>query len=127
MERLLVVCLGGALGTGARYLLTGWVPRLLGAEFPYGTMLVNVIGSLLMGFVMSIALESTVFSPGTRIFLTSGLMGGFTTFSSFTYETLALVEERAWGEAALNLVVTVGTCMLAGALGIALAHLLVGD
>jgi CrcB protein len=127
MARFLLVCLGGALGTGARYLITGWVPKLLGASFPYGTLTVNVLGSFLITLIMSVALDTGALSPTVRLFLTTGVMGGFTTFSTFTYENMAFLQERAWLSLALNLFVTVAACLLAGILGLITARALLGS
>lgn len=87
---LLAIALGGALGAVARYGVTGWVQSIAGASFPLGTMTVNVAGSLALGFLFHYA-EAAVVSPGLRQFLAIGLLGSFTTFSTFTYETVALV------------------------------------
>ena len=83
MARLLWICLGGAVGTGARYLLSGWLLRWLGPAFPYGTLAVNVLGSFLMGVLMHLALSTGSFSPTLRLTLTTGVLGGFTTYSTF--------------------------------------------
>src|SRR5262245_4547776 len=111
MSRLLLVCLGGAIGTGARYGIALWAPRALGTSFPYGTFIVNVVGSFLIGAVMAFG-----FSPTTRLFLTTGIMGGFTTYSAFNFETLELLRGGAPLVAAANLVGTVVVCLLSGML-----------
>jgi CrcB protein len=117
---------GGALGSGLRYLATGAAAALLGAAFPYGTLAVNVSGSLLIGVIQEIGLTTLVLPPDVRLFLTVGVMGGFTTYSSFSYETLRLAEEGAWLRATLNVVVTTGACLGGCYLGIALARALIG-
>lgn len=127
MGRFLWICLGGALGTGARYLLTGLAPRLLGAAFPYGTLACNLLGSFLMGLIMTAALSSQGVSPTLRLFLTTGVLGGFTTYSSFNYELLGLGRERDWLMAGLYLGATLVGCLLLGILGIALATAWVGE
>jgi len=114
--------LGGALGTGARYLLSGWAPRWLGAAFPYGTLLCNVVGSFLMGLVMALGLSATLFSPTTRLVLTTGVLGGFTTYSTFNYEALGLLQERDGLLFALYLAATVLGCLVFGGLGLALGR-----
>lgn len=126
MERLLWVCLGGAIGSGARYLVSQAALSLFGSSFPYGTLTVNVVGSFLIGLVMHVALETALLSPTLRIFLTAGVMGGFTTYSTFNYETLQLVAEGDWQLAAVNVVATVLACFVAGALGVAAGRVLVG-
>ena len=96
-----LVCLGGAVGTGARYLLGGLAVRWLGGEFPYGTLLVNVIGSFLIGLVQELALGAKVVPEHVRVVLAVGLLGGFTTYSAFAYESLRLVVAGSWTAAAL--------------------------
>jgi CrcB protein len=90
---VLLVFAGGGLGAATRYLLQGFVYRVVGSEFPYGTMVVNILGCFLIGMVMSSLEERFTATPSLRIFLTIGVLGGFTTFSSFTYESLALLRE----------------------------------
>jgi CrcB protein len=117
--RLVLICLGGALGTGLRYALTGAAARWLGAGFPYGTLAVNVLGSFLIGLVQEVALAMLVPGPTVRLFLTVGVLGGFTTYSSFSYETVRLLEEAGWGRAGLNVGVTTAACLGACVLGMA--------
>jgi fluoride exporter len=126
MERFLWICLGGALGTGARYLVSGGVLRLLGSSFPYGTLAVNVLGSFLLGALMHVGLASDALSPGLRLALGTGVLGGFTTYSTFSYETLRLLQEGAWLPAVLNVALTVVVCLAACFLGFASGRLLVG-
>jgi CrcB protein len=122
MERVLWVCIGGAAGSGARYLVSGWVLRTLGNAFPYGTLSVNVLGSFLVGALMHVGLSSEAMSPAMRLALITGAMGGFTTFSAFSYETLKLMEDGAWVHVTLNVTVTVMACLGASFIGIALAR-----
>lgn len=126
MGRFLWICLGGALGTGARYLLSGWLARLAGPGFPYGTLAVNVIGSFLLGLLMQVSLSTETFSPTVRLTLTTGVMGGFTTYSTFNYETLRLVQEGSWLLGAANLGITVASCLAAGLLGVFAGRFLAG-
>jgi fluoride exporter len=120
--RFLLVCLGGALGSGARYLVSTWAARAWGPDFPRGTLVVNVTGSFLLGAIQAAALATEAISPELRLFLGAGIMGGYTTYSSFNYETLALVEQGAFGLAAANLGATVLGCLGAGLAGIALVR-----
>lgn len=115
--RLLWVCLGSALGGGARYLLSGWTLKLLGASFPYGTLAVNVTGSFLVGGVMFAGAEAGALPPTVRLALATGVLGGFTTYSTFSYETVQYLHEGAWGLALLNVAVTVAGCLVACLLG----------
>jgi CrcB protein len=125
--RIFWICLGGAAGTAGRYLLAGWLPRVLGAGFPYGTLAANVLGSFLLGFIMQVATRMETFPPTLRVALTTGVMGGFTTYSTFNYETLRYFEERAWLLGFTNLGVTVLVCLAAGALGMLCGRLLAGS
>jgi CrcB protein len=119
VTRVALVALGGAIGSVARYGVGALAAQLLGPSFPWGTLLVNLSGSFLIALVMHVALSGSAISLELRIFLTTGIMGGFTTYSSFNYETLALINQRAYGLASLNLAATVLGCLLAGVLGVA--------
>jgi fluoride exporter len=92
--RLLLVLLGGALGSGGRYLVAVWMADRFGHAFPWGTLTVNVAGSFLIGLLATLADEAGKLGPGPRAFLVVGVLGGFTTFSAFSLETLRLVEAR---------------------------------
>lgn len=95
---LLYVALGGAAGAIARYGLGGWVQGLAGFSFPWGTFVVNVLGSLLIGFSVRY-LEVLRLAPDMRALVMIGLLGAFTTFSTFTFEMVTLLEDGAWGRA----------------------------
>ena len=125
MARFLWICLGGAIGTGARYLLSGWLLRVAGPGFPYGTLAVNAVGSFLLGALMEVALSTEPFPPTLRLALTTGVMGGFTTYSTFNYETLQLFQEDAWLLGFANLGITVIACLAAGVLGLWVGRLAV--
>jgi CrcB protein len=118
MERFLWICLGGAAGTGARYLVTLWALRIAGPGFPWGTLAVNVVGSFLIGLIMQVALTTGLIPPLLRLGLTTGVMGGFTTYSTFNYETLLYLQRNEWLLAFANLAATVLLCLAAGALGL---------
>ena len=120
MLHLLLVCAGGALGSGARYLVSTWAARALGADFPRGTLLVNVTGSFVLALLF--ALPGSRLSPELRLFLGAGLCGGYTTYSSFNTETLALFEQGSAALAAANLALTVVGCLVAGIAGLALGR-----
>jgi CrcB protein len=124
--RVLLVALGGALGSVARYGVGAAAAQLIGPGFPWGTLVVNLTGSFLIAAVMHVALTGTSISLEMRIFLTTGILGGFTTYSSFNYETLALLTSRAYALAALNLAATVVGCMGAGVLGLATGRAIAG-
>ena len=126
MERFILICLGGAIGTGLRYLTSGLAARWLGADFPYGTLIVNVVGSFLIGLIQQIGTASLLIPDTTRLFLTVGIMGGLTTYSSFSYETVRLVQLGAWGQVWINVLVTTALCLSVCFLGIAVGRLIVG-
>lgn len=115
--RIAWVGVGGMVGSVARYLLATWVMKLAGPGFPLGTLVVNLIGSLLLGVVMAIALRGDSIGPGLQLGLTTGLIGGFTTYSAFNFETLRLLQERGWLLAGLNVASTLAGCLVAGWLG----------
>jgi CrcB protein len=127
MHRFLLICLGGAIGTGARYLIALETPRISGTAFPYATLAVNVMGSFFLGAIMHVGLTTNLMSPELRLILTTGVMGGFTTYSTFNYETMEYLRAGAFWLAGLNVAATLLLCLLAGALGLALARWLVGS
>jgi CrcB protein len=127
MERLLLVCLGSALGGGARYLISGWMLKALGPAFPYGTLAVNLLGSFLLAGVMFVGVEASMLSPNLRLAVTTGVLGGFTTYSTFSYETLRYLQDGAWAIALTNILVTVIGCLVACLLGWAGARWLFGS
>ena len=126
MERFLLICLGGAVGTALRYLTSGVAARWLGADFPYGTFIVNIVGSFLIGVIQQVGTTSLLISDTTRLFLAVGVMGGMTTYSSFSYETVRLAQSGAWAQAWLNVLVTTAICLGLCFLGIAVGKLIVG-
>ena len=126
MQRFLWVCFAGALGTGLRYGIGLWVGQRFESPFPAATLIVNLVGCVLIAFVMQLALRLTTFPPDLRVMLTTGFMGGLTTYSAFNYETTRLWLAGARRLALLNLGVTVVGCLVAGLIGLALARKLVG-
>jgi CrcB protein len=119
MRLLGYVALGGALGSAARYLVGIAVQSRSGLDFPLGTLMVNLTGCLLLGFLVRYALATPMISPEIRALLTTGLCGGYTTFSTFGYETVALLEEGDWRRATLYVALSVAGSLLAVFLGIA--------
>jgi CrcB protein len=125
MERFVWICLAGAAGTGARYLIALWAAQRFGSAFPYGTLIVNVVGCFAIAAVMQTA--TALSWPVTlRSAITIGFIGGFTTYSSFNYETSRLLEEGAAGTAMLNVAGTLLGAVAAGWLGVWFARLLLG-
>ncbi len=113
---------GGALGAVARYALANSIYTILGRGFPYGTLAVNLIGSFFMGFLFVLLLERINVGPEIRAAIIVGFLGSFTTFSTFSMETLTLINQEAYTKAALNIVLSVVVCILFAALGVALAR-----
>jgi fluoride exporter len=107
--QVILIAAGGALGSVCRYLLATAVQRYSSPFFPYGTFIVNVLGCLAFGVIMGAARQRFVLGPSERAFLLIGILGGFTTFSTFTYETFALLQDgelvRAFANGAGQLVV----------------------
>jgi CrcB protein len=120
--KLLLIGAGGALGSVARFLLASAVQRLAPGELALGTLAVNVLGSFAMGFVVAWSLARGSFEAETRAILTAGVLGGFTTYSSFNQEALELWNRGASGWLALHVGMTVVGCLVAGALGGALGR-----
>ena len=120
--KIIYLAIFGGMGCVARYMVSGWVYNLAGKALPYGTLSVNVIGSLLLGLIMEGSLRSTLLSPELRFGITVGFMGGFTTFSTFTYETVRLLEEGSLVAAGANVLLNVTVCIAAALIGIYLAR-----
>lgn len=119
MRELLAVGLGGFAGAVARYSLAGWVQQWSGARFPAGTFVVNLLGCFAIGAFMAAAQERLPLPPETRLFVTLGFLGSFTTFSTFGYETLELLRAGDFGRALLNVAGQVVLGLSAVALGAA--------
>jgi CrcB protein len=122
MRAALWVALGGAIGSVSRWLLSGAVQRWTNSGFPWGTLTVNAIGSLAVGVLAALALERALVSPAARQFLIVGVLGGFTTFSAFSYEAVALLRDGQWWAAAgyvgASVTAGLGGAMIGMALGL---------
>ena len=118
MTQILSIAAGGAIGAVMRYWVSTGVYSLLGRGFPYGTLAVNVIGSLLMGFLYVLLLERMTLSPELRAALLVGVLGAFTTFSTFSIETLNLIEQADFVKAGLNVLISVVACVGAAWVGL---------
>lgn len=117
-----VVFIGGGLGSVARLLVGPFVLERVPLDFPTGTLLINVTGSFLIGLFMQVGVDTRVFSPEARFFLTTGLCGGYTTFSTFSYETMQLIENDRYAAAAGYVAASVLLSLTACLLGIAAAR-----
>jgi len=122
VSQLIAIAAGGAAGALLRYWVSTGVYVLLGRNFPHGTLAVNVLGSLLMGLLYVLFMERLVASPEMRAGLLIGLLGAFTTFSTFSIETLNLIEQADLLKAGLNILLSVGACILATWLGVSVAR-----
>lgn len=121
LHPLLLVALGGALGSMARYGAAAAINRWAQSPFPWGTLFVNIAGSFLIGLAMVLLLRLGEWRESARLLLVTGIMGGFTTFSSFSWETWKLVEEGRLAWAAANVLTSVAICLLATMAGALLA------
>lgn len=119
MLNYLWVGLGGALGSIARFWLSGLVAQRFGESFPFGTLMINITGSFVIGILAAMGMpEGRIYlQPGARAFLMIGLCGGYTTFSSFSLQTMNLANDGEWLYAGLNVILSVALCLLAVWLG----------
>jgi len=121
---LLIIGIGGFIGAVMRYLVSGWAHRIAGASFPYGTLTVNVLGSFLLGFFLIIAEGRFIISPQIRNLIATGFLGAFTTYSTFSFETIMLLKEMMYAQAILNISLNLIVGLFAIWMGITLARLI---
>jgi len=121
---ILVIALGAALGANLRYGLSIWAAQHWGTTFPYGTLLINVLGSFAIGVVMVVLTTRLAVADAWRLLIVTGFLGGFTTFSTFSYETYGLLVAGSWLEAGLNMIGSVVLGMIGVFLGAGLVRLL---
>jgi CrcB protein len=122
VHQLVAIAIGGAVGAVLRFLVSTSVHRVVGKDFPYGTLTVNVLGSLLMGFLFIMLVERQISSIELRSGILFGVLGAFTTFSSFSFETLALVESGELAKALINIFMSVTCCLLATWIGLGIGR-----
>lgn len=111
--KLATVAAGGALGASLRYMAASITHSIMGHDFPYGTMLVNILGSLIIGYLLVLLPDSEEAIPYLRLLLITGVLGGFTTYSAFSIETLQLIQDGHLSKAGLNVVLTLLLCFIA--------------
>lgn len=121
--RFALVALGGAMGAVLRYAVAGWVQDLGGARFPWGTLAVNVLGSFLLAYLIGAQLGAASGPLGDRHFWAIGVLGAFTTYSTFSYETVALLTAGDWTAAAANVTSSLALGLAAAVLGLRLGTL----
>jgi CrcB protein len=117
------VFVGGGLGASVRYWISGLIPRWVDSGFPYANLFINVSGSFLIGLLMTAMEDRFLVSPSLRVFLTIGILGGYTTFSSFSYEAVALLNSGEILRASAFIVLSIGLCLVGTFLGAALGKL----
>lgn len=111
IRNYITIFLGGGLGASLRYWLSGFIPKYTGSNFPYGILTVNIIGCFFIGFLMTAMEDRFIMNPALRIFLTIGILGGFTTFSSFSYETIAMMRDGEFLKASLYIGLSLTLCL----------------
>jgi fluoride exporter len=124
MQRYLLIGMGAFLGANLRYIVQTWAAVRWGSSFPYGTLVANVTGSFILALFVTLATQRLAISPAWRLFFAVGFVGGYTTFSSFTVETLSLAQDANWLWSGLNVLANVLLGLTAAFLGVALARLL---
>jgi fluoride exporter len=119
-----MVSLGAILGANLRYILSRYAAKVLGPVFPYGTLIINISGSFLVGWFMIWTTERVLVDPRWRLLLVVGFCGGFTTFSSYAFESMAYFEQGQWLLMATNILANNLLCLAAAVAGMALARVL---
>ena len=123
MNLVLLAALGGALGSAARYLVNVGAGRLIGMAFPWGTLIVNVVGCFIMGVLIGLGAHRITLTNEARVFMMTGILGGFTTFSAFSADFMLLIERKNFGLATLYLTGSVALSLLAVFAGLHLIRL----
>ena len=121
-EAAILVGIGGLLGANARYLVSVWAARRIGPEFPYGTLIVNLSGSLLLGFLVTAVAASAAYGREIQLLVPIGFVGAYTTFSTFAYESVGLLRRRAYGLAVTNVLGSTMLGLLGAWIGIVVAR-----
>ncbi len=116
------IALGAVVGASARYFVSGYIARTFATAFPYGTLFINITGSLLLGFFLILAGERILLDPRWRFLIAIGFCGSYTTFSSYAFETFAYMEQGQWLLVAVNLVASNALCLAGVMAGAAIAR-----
>lgn len=124
LDKYLWISLGAIIGANARYLISSWAAERWGASFPYGTLLINLTGSLIVGVFLTFATQRALVDPRLRLLIAVGFCGSYTTFSTYTYESINLLLNGSWGAGLINLLGSSGLGLLAVALGILIGRML---
>ena len=124
MNDILVISIGAIIGANARWIISRYAAKVLSTVFPYGTLLINVSGSFIVGFFMIWATERVLLDPRWRLLIVVGFCGAFTTFSSFAFETMAYFEQGQWLLMSANFLLNNLLCLGAALAGMALARAL---
>jgi fluoride exporter len=122
LQSILWISIGAIVGANLRYFIGQLVAKLLSSSLPYGTLVINITGSFILGFFLIWTTERVLVDPRWRLVIAIGFCGGYTTFSSFAYETFALFEQGRWMASALNVFSTTLLCLIGVGLGAALAR-----
>ena len=122
LSNYLWIALGAVVGAGSRYFLSTIVARDFASAFPYGTLLINITGSLILGFFLVFSTERVLFDPRWRLLVAVGFCGSYTTFSSYAFESFALMEQGQWLLTGINIVASNALCLVAVLAGAALAR-----
>jgi fluoride exporter len=122
LSRYIFIAIGAALGANARYLVGVWAGNRFGADFPYGTLIVNITGSFILGFLVTLAAGRLQISAEMRLLLAVGFLGSYTTFSSYAVESLALWQENSFWITVHNILLNNGVGLLCALLGVIVAR-----
>ena len=124
MQKIIIVGFGGFVGASFRYIFSGLFVKYVSQTYPYGTLFVNILGALLIGFIMEISIDFNYITPTMRLLLTTGMLGGLTTFSTFSYETISMMTKGSYFMGTVNVVLNVSLSLFAVVTGRYLAQLL---
>lgn len=122
MDKILCVGIGGFLGASLRYLVSIGAIKLFKSDFPLGTLIVNVVGAILIGFIMQLSLGVSFITPNLKLFLTTGILGGLTTFSTFSFETISLFQSGRYTAFITNIVLNVGLSLAGVVIGVSIGR-----